>query len=101
MSEAPPLRPDDVTRLAKLANLELTPPEVDRITRDLGAILDYVRQLGEVDVEGVPPMTHVEVNRGALRSDEVRPCLPHELALREAPQTAEGGFAVPTFVDEG
>ncbi len=101
MSEAPPLTPDEVTKLAKLANLELTPAEVERITRDLGAILGYVRQLGEVDVEGVPPTTHVEIARLALRPDEVRASLPHELALREAPRTADGGFAVPTFVDEG
>jgi aspartyl-tRNA(Asn)/glutamyl-tRNA(Gln) amidotransferase subunit C len=101
MSEAPPLTPDEVTRLAKLSNLELTADEVSRITRDLGAILGYVRQLGEVDVEGVPPTTHVELDHLSLRRDEVAPSLPHELALREAPRTSEGGFAVPSFVDEG
>jgi aspartyl-tRNA(Asn)/glutamyl-tRNA(Gln) amidotransferase subunit C len=60
-----------------------------------------VQELGEVDVEGVPPTTHVEVDRIALRRDEPRESFSHELALREAPKSADGGFAVPTFVDEG
>jgi len=92
---------DEVLRITKLAHLELTPPEVERMARDLGQILAYVDLLREVDVTGVPPMAHVDDAGIVPRADEEAPSLPHDLALREAPSTDEGGFRVPAFVDEG
>ncbi len=100
MDEAPVSR-EEILTIARLAHLELSPEELDRMTRDLGQILGYVRQLGELDLAGVAPTAHVQIERLPLREDEPRPSLPHELALREAPRVAHGGFAVPAFVDEG
>lgn len=99
--EPPRISKDEVLRIAKLAHLELTAPEVERMARDLGQILGYVEQLNEVDVSGVPPMAHVDDAGIVPRPDREVASLPHDLALREAPSVDEGGFRVPAFVDEG
>jgi aspartyl-tRNA(Asn)/glutamyl-tRNA(Gln) amidotransferase subunit C len=95
------IQADEVKKLARLAHLELGEDEAARMTRELGGILAYVRQLEEVDVSNVPPTAHVRLERLPLRPDEPRPSLPAELALREAPSVMQDGFAVPAFVEEG
>jgi aspartyl-tRNA(Asn)/glutamyl-tRNA(Gln) amidotransferase subunit C len=99
--EAPRISNEEVARIAKLAHLDLSPAEADRMARDLGQILAYVELLREVDVEGVPPMAHVDDAGIVPRPDDAEPSLPHDIALREAPSVEEGGFRVPAFVDEG
>jgi aspartyl-tRNA(Asn)/glutamyl-tRNA(Gln) amidotransferase subunit C len=101
MNDPPPITLDEVRAIARLAHLSLAPEEETRMTREIGAVLAYVRQLQELDVTGVPPTAHVQIERLPLREDEPRQSLPHELALREAPRVERGGFAVPAFVDEG
>jgi aspartyl-tRNA(Asn)/glutamyl-tRNA(Gln) amidotransferase subunit C len=98
---SPRISNDEVLRIAKLAHLELSPAEVDRMARDLGQILAYVEQLREVDVDDVPATSHVDDAAIVPRPDDERPSLPQDLALREAPSVDEGGFRVPAFVDEG
>jgi aspartyl-tRNA(Asn)/glutamyl-tRNA(Gln) amidotransferase subunit C len=92
---------DEVARIAALAHLELDEATLERMTHELGGILGYMAQLQEVDVEGVAPTAHVELDRLPLREDVVVASLSHDEALREAPSTAIEGFAVPAFVDEG
>jgi aspartyl-tRNA(Asn)/glutamyl-tRNA(Gln) amidotransferase subunit C len=92
---------DEVRAIARLAHLEMSEGELDRMTRELGSILAYMQQLRELDVDGVPPTAHVQLAAMPLRADEQAPSLPQPLALREAPALVEGGFAVPAFVDEG
>jgi aspartyl-tRNA(Asn)/glutamyl-tRNA(Gln) amidotransferase subunit C len=97
---SPPITPDEVLRIARLAHLELSGEETERLTLELGRILAYVRQLEEVDVTAIPPTAHVQLDRLPLRVDDPTPSLPREIALREAPRVAQDGFAVPAFVDE-
>ncbi len=99
--ESSPITADEVRRIADLAHLDVSPDEIDRLTRELGNILAYVGQLEELDTHDVPPTAHVELDRLPLRADDPEPSLPRELALREAPRVASDGFAVPAFVDEG
>lgn len=99
MSEAN-LTEKDVLHVAKLAQLSLTDDELPRMVKELSAIVGYVRKLDELDTSDVPPTRQVQVSQLPLRSDEPRPSLPQDEALKEAPRTAEGGFAVPGFVDE-
>ena len=98
---APPLAPDELQTIARLAHLDLTLEEHERMTRDFAQILGYLRQLDELEVSSVPPTAHVQLDRLALRADELHHSLPHDVALREAPVVAGEGFAVPAFVDEG
>ena len=86
----------DVLHVARLARLELTDEEVERMTRELSAVLDYFMKISELDLEGVPPTTHVVEVTDALRADQPRPSLPREEVLSQAPAVAEGGFEVPS-----
>ena len=91
---------ETVLHVAKLARLELGDSEIDRMQKDLGNILEYVKSLAELDTSSVPETTQVAVLGAPLGPDVVSPSLPNDVALREAPRSAGGGFAVPAFVDE-
>ena len=91
---------DNVLHVAKLARLELTEAEIDRMQSDLNGILDYVNQLSELDTTNVPATATVAVVAAPFRKDAPIPSLPHDLALSNAPRSSSDGFAVPAFVDE-
>jgi aspartyl-tRNA(Asn)/glutamyl-tRNA(Gln) amidotransferase subunit C len=103
----PPIDRDAVARLAELAQLDLDEAGLSRVTVELAAIVAYAAELASVDVEGVTPMQRPWDDGGGaddqdgLRDDDPRDELPREVVLREAPRTADGGFEVPPFVDEG
>jgi aspartyl-tRNA(Asn)/glutamyl-tRNA(Gln) amidotransferase subunit C len=82
--------------VARLARLALSDDEVERMARELSAVLDHIERISELDLEGVPPTTHVIDVAGALREDEPRPCLPREVVLEQAPAVEDGGFLVPS-----
>jgi aspartyl-tRNA(Asn)/glutamyl-tRNA(Gln) amidotransferase subunit C len=86
----------DVLHVARLARLELSEAEVERMTVELGKVLDSIAKIGELDLEGVPPTSHVVEVSNALRPDVSRPSLPREVALASAPLVADDGFAVPS-----
>ncbi|HUO69821.1 MAG TPA: Asp-tRNA(Asn)/Glu-tRNA(Gln) amidotransferase subunit GatC [Solirubrobacteraceae bacterium] len=85
-----------VLHVARLARLELTDEEVDRMAVELSNVLDHIEKIRELDLEGVPPTSHVIDVVNALRPDEPAPSLPVELALRSAPEPLEQGFGVPS-----
>lgn len=94
------LTPTEVLHIARLANLAITPAEVDRLTNELGAILAHIEQLAEVDTTGVPGTAHLAVLAMPLREDVLVPGLAEDDALGGAARVLAGGFAVPRFVDE-
>ena len=87
---------DEVRHIARLARLELTDEEVDRMAAELGRVLEHIAHIGELDLEGVPPTSHVVDVVNAFRPDEPLPCLPAEVALAQAPEPLHGGFGVPS-----
>ena len=98
MAAAP--RPLDVHHVATLASLTLSrEEEAKRFEAELGAIVAYVAQLGELDTRDVPPTAHVQLDHLALRQDAIYPGLTREEALSQAPAVEGDGFAVPTFVE--
>lgn len=90
----------DVLRIAKLASLQITEEETPRMAKELSNIVGYIRKLDKLSTADVPPTIQLTSERMPLRADEPRESLPRDEALREAPRTADGGFAVPGFVDE-
>jgi len=94
-----PIPPEEVRRIARLANLEFSPEEIERFSAELSRILDYIDQLKEVNTEGVEPLTHVFDRRGSGRADVVGPCLPAEVALRDTPERQDNFFRVPRVVE--
>jgi aspartyl-tRNA(Asn)/glutamyl-tRNA(Gln) amidotransferase subunit C len=87
---------DEVLHVARLARLRLDEGEVESMARELSAVLDHIAKIGELDLREVPPTAHVVEVTGALRPDEPRVSLPHELALAQAPAVSDGGFLVPS-----
>jgi aspartyl-tRNA(Asn)/glutamyl-tRNA(Gln) amidotransferase subunit C len=87
---------EQVLHVARLARLELTEEEVGQMSAELSNVLDHIEKIGELDLEGVPPTTHVIEVSNALRADVVEPSLPRDVALANAPAVADGGFLVPS-----
>ena len=87
---------DQVLHVARLARLELTDDEVSRMSEQLSGILDHIEKIGELDLEGVPPTSHVVEVTNALREDEPRPSWPREVMLEAAPAVRDDGFEVPS-----
>ena len=86
----------EVLHVARLARLALSEEEIEPMARELSAILDHVARIKALDLEGVPPSTHVVEITGALRPDEPVPCFPREVALAQAPAVSGDGFLVPS-----
>ncbi|MCW2970376.1 MAG: gatC [Solirubrobacterales bacterium] len=82
--------------MAALARLALGEEEVEPMARELSAVLDHVARISELDLENVPPTSHVVEVTGALRADEPTPCLPREVVLSQAPLANDEGFLVPS-----
>ena len=87
---------EQVLHVARLARLELSEEEVARMTGELSAILDHIEKISELDLDGVPPTSHVVDVPNALREDVPRPSLPREVALASAPAVDDDGFSVPS-----
>jgi aspartyl-tRNA(Asn)/glutamyl-tRNA(Gln) amidotransferase subunit C len=87
---------EQVLHVAKLARLELSDDEVGRMATELSSVLGHIETIGQLQLDDVPPTTHVVQVENALRPDEPRPSLPREVALAEAPATQDGGFLVPS-----
>jgi aspartyl-tRNA(Asn)/glutamyl-tRNA(Gln) amidotransferase subunit C len=87
----------DVTRkMAMLARLELSAEEVELYTSQLGQVLGHIRQLQEVDVDGVEPLTSPLEVELRLDADVAAPTNPD--VLEHAPETEGGGFRVPRIL---
>jgi len=99
--EPMPITRETVLHVAKLARLNLEPLEVDELQVDLGAILQYIDQLSELDTSNVHPTAQVAVFEAPRVDDRVEPSVKTEVALAEGPRVHDDGFAVPAFVDEG
>lgn len=85
----------DVEHVAKLARLELTDTEKEKYTNQLGAILDYVEQLNEVDTSNVEPMEHAYPIFNVMREDEPKADFTRDEMLANAPDEEDGFFKVP------
>lgn len=89
----------DVKYVAHLARIALTTDEEKKIGAQLGQILGYIEKLGELDVTQVEPTAHAVPSVNVTRADEIKPSLPHEEALRNAPKHSGGLFVVPQIVE--
>jgi aspartyl-tRNA(Asn)/glutamyl-tRNA(Gln) amidotransferase subunit C len=105
----------DVAYVADLANLELTEDERARMSRDLNSILEYVARLSELETDNIAPMAQVSDRYGvdesrqgsdrfayAIRDDVkdgLRKSLPHEAAVKNAPDTDGTFFEVPKVIE--
>ena len=87
---------EQVLHVARLARLELSEPEIERMAGELSGILEHVDRISQLDLDEVEPTTHVVELANVLRDDEPEPSLPREVALEPAPDPADGFFRVPS-----
>ena len=86
---------EEVLHVASLARLELTEEEVERFTEQLGAILEAVGKVSELDLAGVEPLSHPLDLVNVWAEDEPRPSLPLRESLANAPEADDDHFRVP------
>ena len=91
---------EDGARLASLARIELRPDELDRLSQELGVILDAVATVQQVAGDDVPATSHPMPLTNVTRPDEPRPCLPVEDVLAGAPESEQQRFRVPRILEE-
>jgi aspartyl-tRNA(Asn)/glutamyl-tRNA(Gln) amidotransferase subunit C len=90
---------DRVRHIARLARLKLDDDEVERMTKQLAAIVDYVAELQSVDVEGVEATEHAGLEALRLRDDTPHRSTARDTVMDQAPEVDQGAFVVPPFVD--
>lgn len=86
---------EEVRHVAELARLGLSDEEASQMSGQLGAILDSVEKIGELDLADVPPTANPLAAANVLRPDEPHEELSREAALSQAPEAEDGLFGVP------
>jgi aspartyl-tRNA(Asn)/glutamyl-tRNA(Gln) amidotransferase subunit C len=87
---------DQVLHVARLARLALSGEDIERMASELSHVLDHIEKIRELDLEGVPPTSHVVDAAAPLRADEPVECLDRDEVLASAPEPVGGGFGVPS-----
>ena len=90
---------DTARRVARLARIRVDEGELPALAQEFSAILGFIEQLNEVDVDGVEPMTGVTPMRLKRRPDVVTDGNIQHQVLKSAPDAREGFFAVPKVVE--
>jgi aspartyl-tRNA(Asn)/glutamyl-tRNA(Gln) amidotransferase subunit C len=84
----------DISHIAKLANLSLTEEEKNKFEKQLEETADYIKNLSDVDTNGIEPTSQVTGLENVTREDEITPSLSQEEALRNAKATHNGFIKV-------
>jgi aspartyl-tRNA(Asn)/glutamyl-tRNA(Gln) amidotransferase subunit C len=90
---------EDVDYVANLARLQLSPEETESLVSDMNQILEHMETLEEVDTSDVEPLEHVIDLEYRLRDDKAEKPLPHEDALKNAPDADSDYFRVPKVIE--
>lgn len=91
---------EEVEKVSLLARLQFSPAELNRMTEQLGAIVDYMQLLAELDTSKVEPMAHPVDIANVFRADEVTASLPRDEALANAPKKDTECYLVPAVLGE-
>lgn len=89
----------DVAYVAHLARVHLTDDEIALFQGQMEQIVHYVEQIGQLDVDGVAPLSHTVSVSNIWRDDEPRPSIDHSTVMENAPDERDGLIAVPKIVE--
>lgn len=89
-----------VDHVARLARLDLSEDERERMRAELTKILEHAEKIQALELDGVEPTSHALPLRNVMRPDEARESLPQGEALANAPQSEDGRFRVPRIVED-
>lgn len=90
---------DDVSRIARLARIEISPAEAEQTSNQLNAILDFVAQLQAVNTDGIEPMAHAVDVVQRLRPDSATEADRRAAFQAIAPETEAGLYLVPKVIE--
>ncbi|MBU2868894.1 MULTISPECIES: Asp-tRNA(Asn)/Glu-tRNA(Gln) amidotransferase subunit GatC [Pacificibacter] len=90
---------DTARRVASLARIRVEEDALPELAQEFNAVLGFIEQLSEVDVEGIEPMTSVTPQRLKRRTDVITDGDQQAKILKNAPDAREGFFAVPKVVE--
>lgn len=93
------LNKEDVRYIASLARIYVSHEELDGFTENLENIISYVGQLNELDVTNIEPTSHVLHLKNVYRTDEVKPSLSQQEALKFSIESHQGSFKVPRVIE--
>ena len=88
-----------VQHVAKLARLQLSDAEAQRMAADMSRITEHIHALGKVDVKGVEPTVHPVEARNQWREDAVAESFTREQATQNAPESEQNFFKVPPVIE--
>ncbi|HYI14792.1 MAG TPA: Asp-tRNA(Asn)/Glu-tRNA(Gln) amidotransferase subunit GatC [Thermomicrobiales bacterium] len=91
---------ETVEHIAALARVGLTPEEMERMRDQLSAVLDHISMLQEVNTDDILPTAQVIQQQNVMRDDVVRPSLPREQVLLNAPDQEDGYLRVNAVLDQ-
>ncbi len=96
----PKISLEEVEHVARLARLELSEADKERMRRELDRILSYIDKLRALDTEGVEPTSHAVPMTNVMREDATRPSFPQDEMLANAPERSDDFFRVPRIIEE-
>jgi aspartyl-tRNA(Asn)/glutamyl-tRNA(Gln) amidotransferase subunit C len=90
---------EQVIGIADLAKLDLTEQEIEHFADQLSAVLDYASRLDQLNTDDIPPMASVLPLNNVMREDAIRPSLPRDIVVANAPAAVDGQFRVDAVLD--
>ncbi len=91
---------DDVRHLCKLARLDLSENEMDRVGTELNRIMAHFSELQQLDTEEIPETSHAVPMTNVYRPDEILASLPVEDVVANAPDEVDGYFRTSWFMED-
>ncbi len=90
---------ETVEHIARLANLEFAPEQIDEFAEQFSKILGYIDTINQLDLDGVQPLTQVVDLENIMRNDFIKPSLSLQDALKNAPKKNENFIKVPKVIE--
>ena len=90
---------DTVIKISKLSRIHVKEEEIKSLSKDLSHIINWIKQLDELDTNDVEPLSGVNIDTLPVRKDEVTEDKNTENILQNAPETNSGFFVVPKVVE--
>ncbi|MGD0335970.1 MAG: Asp-tRNA(Asn)/Glu-tRNA(Gln) amidotransferase subunit GatC [Candidatus Omnitrophota bacterium] len=94
-----PISKETVEHVAHLARMELSPKELEKLSRQLQDILGFIDKLKKLNVDSVKPASHILPISNVLREDKPQDSLPREKVFQNAPGREGNFFAVPRVIE--
>jgi aspartyl-tRNA(Asn)/glutamyl-tRNA(Gln) amidotransferase subunit C len=89
----------EIDHIARLARLQLTEEEKKVFSQQMKKIIEYINKLNELDTSNVEPTSHVLPIKNVFRDDKVRPSMPKDKALQNAPSRTDDFYKVPKIIE--